>query len=289
MVGNSSFHQNLSFGETKIEEFKKWLKLRVSSVGTLEQYLCVVKEFLKEYKEINENNILEFLKKHSNNSSYVGALKKYLEYLGKEDLKKKIPYARKKKKIFEVPDFDKCIDKFLEKLQNDEKYIILILYYTGARISEVLNLKMKDIDSKGEYIIFRQTKGDIYERKVKIPEKLKENLLQLKKEKEGLLENDYVFYPDSKNTPRARYYRFLKRIKLKYPEFYKVLTKTHNFRRAFITWMYMQTKDVFQVQQYVGHLDINTTVRYIQEIARKEAIEKGGELVISKKPMPKGL
>ena len=287
MVENRTFHQNNSFGE--IEKYKEWLKLRVGSILTFNTYLRIIKAFFKEYNELTEDNIIAFLKKHSYGWDYYGAIKKYLQFLGKEDLLKNVPKPKSIKKFFEIPDLDKLIEKVVQKIDGDEKYIFLILYYTGARISEILNLKLKDLNLKEDYIVFRKTKGNYQERAVRIPIELKKHLIELKTEKEGLLAEDFIFYPDSKNTPRARYYRFLKRIKLKYPEFYKVLTKTHNFRRAFITWMYMQTKDVFQVQQYVGHSNINVTVGYIQEIARKEAIEKGGELVISKKPMPKGL
>ena len=146
------------------------LKLKNYSSNTIENYKSQVGSFLKHFEneatkpsEISETKIKTWLllansingRKHR-----ISAVKLFYKLTGKQPLKfKHIEYPRNEKHLPQIIDKQFLLDQ-IEKITNTKhKAIIALAYSTGMRVSEVINLKISDIDSKRMIITIHQSKG----------------------------------------------------------------------------------------------------------------------------------
>ncbi|HID04281.1 MAG TPA: site-specific integrase [Aigarchaeota archaeon] len=121
------------------------------------------------------------------------------------------------------------------------------VFFTGCRISEILNLKKKDINLKRLVAIIRQLKKrKEFKREVIIPEFLREDL---KVYLEGLEENKRLF-------PFARNTAYLK---------VKALTgfNPHAFRHTFAIEILKRTNNLEYARRLLGHSNYNTLKHYL--------------------------
>ena len=153
-----------------VEMYSNDLKLKNYSQNTIDNYVSQVTLFLKHFEsvankpsEINENKIKEWLLLTSSINSRkhrLSAVKLFYILTGKQPLKfKYIEYPRSEKHLPQVIDKDFLLDK-ISKIENiKHKAIISLAFSTGMRVSEIINLKISDIDSKRMIINIRQAKG----------------------------------------------------------------------------------------------------------------------------------
>jgi site-specific recombinase XerD len=97
----------------------------------------------------------------SQQNQYIGCLKLYARYiLNKKDIHlSKIERPKSEKKLPRVIDKDFILDK-LSKIENTKhKAILTLTYSAGLRVSEIVNLKIEDIDSKRMIIHIKNAKG----------------------------------------------------------------------------------------------------------------------------------
>ena len=159
--------------KSTLHQFQKHLIARSYSENTVKTYTTMLKAFLKfmsrhENKGFSENLVIEYhaklIKHEKYSSSYINqsinAIKFYAENL--LNLPKKsydIHRPRKSKKLPKVLNQHE-IRKILDVTKNiKHKAILCIIYSSGLRISECINLKISDIDSKNMIITIRQGKG----------------------------------------------------------------------------------------------------------------------------------
>jgi site-specific recombinase XerD len=155
------------------EEFLQKLELKKYSNSTVKNYVHSFEKFINYYKErelfsINENDIRIYLKKlvHEDRSnSYINmsinAIKFYYEMvLGMPNRFYSIERPRKESKLPKVLSKEEIIA--IINLTNNIKHkcIISLLYSSGLRRNELLELKIKDIDSKRMVIRVEQAKGN---------------------------------------------------------------------------------------------------------------------------------
>ncbi|MEL0651319.1 site-specific tyrosine recombinase/integron integrase [Algibacter sp. TI.3.09] len=155
------------------EEFLQKLELKKYSNSTVKNYVHSFEKFINYYKErelfsINENDIRIYLKKlvHEDRSnSYINmsinAIKFYYEMvLGMPNRFYSIERPRKESKLPKVLSKEEIIT--IINLTNNIKHkcIISLLYSSGLRRNELLELKIKDIDSKRMVIRVEQAKGN---------------------------------------------------------------------------------------------------------------------------------
>jgi site-specific recombinase XerD len=90
----------------------------------------------------------------------ISAVKLFYELTGKQPLKfKYIKYPRSERHLPKVIDSVYLLDQ-LSKIQNiKHKAVIMLAYSVGLRVSEVINLKISDVDSARMIITIRQAKG----------------------------------------------------------------------------------------------------------------------------------
>jgi len=167
--------------------------------------------------------------------------------------------------------------KYSIKIERRDKAMIEILYATGMRISELVNLKLTDIDFNRSVLkVFG--KGS-KERLVPYGEKAAE-ALRIYLEDRKKLDSKDVFL--SNRGTRITRGAFWQRIKIYIKrENLKSSISPHTLRHAFATHLLNRGADLRSVQILLGHSDLSTTQIYTH-IAKKRL----GEIL--KKHHPRG-
>lgn len=130
--------------------------------------------------------------------------------------------------------------------------------YSGLRISDILQLRVRDIKDK-QYIIIREAKTG-KERKFPINDELKPILKSYISE---LDDYEYLFKSrNGKNKPitRQQAYNILDGAA---KQFGLQSIGTHTLRKTFGYHAYQQTKDAVTLKEILNHSDISVTLRYI--------------------------
>lgn len=230
---------------------------------------------IKDIKKITKETVrLYFLKQKNNNISnrtlgrYYSSLNSFFlysiehEYIGVNPLKF-IDYPKYTKKI---PEY--IYDYQLEKLLNEKtsenveielrnKLIIHLLLDTGVRVSELVNIKVHDIDVE-ERIIKVFGKGS-KERFVFFTSKTKELLINyfIKRKEKAITDNLLINYKGEKLTERS----VQKIIKL-VGEKIGLDIHPHLLRHTFATDLLNKGADIRMIQELLGHENLDTTQIY---------------------------
>lgn len=153
-----------------VQMYSEDLKLKNYSENTISNYCSQVELFLKYFNktatkpsEISEKKIKDWLSLARTTNSMkhrISAVKLFYKLTGKQPLKfKYIEYPRSERHLPQIIDKDLILDE-LKIMQNKKhKTIIMLAFSVGLRVSEVVNLKIEDIDSKRMIINIRQAKG----------------------------------------------------------------------------------------------------------------------------------
>lgn len=155
------------------------------------------------------------------------------------------------------------IDEMLEKARNDNKrnYLILLtLWRTGIRNSELINLKKRDI--KVDELTIRQGKGH------------KDRIVPLDTHLSDLLQYHTAKIPlDDKAFPLTS--AQIRNISHRYQPKDEVV-KPHTFRHSFAVHCLKQGMNLRSLQKILGHNDLATTAVYLDLIAKdiKEDYQK---------------
>jgi len=153
-----------------IELYRRDLILKNYADTSIENYVSQVKLFLSDHNKqftepskINENAIKEWLLKANTINSRkhrISALKLFYHHTIKQPLKfKNIEYPRSDKKLPIVLSVEE-IQRMFDVCENKKHKVILgLLYSCSLRVSELINLKWKDIDRSRMVINILQAKG----------------------------------------------------------------------------------------------------------------------------------
>lgn len=149
-------------------------------------------------------------------------------------------------------------------LSERDEIIILLLYAPALRVSEMLNLRVADLDIKNETITIRGGKGwdvtdlDVVPCDVKILRKVLRYC-----EHEKLKPKDFVVQSNmDKKMHRAQVYRIVNRIAEK-AGINKIIG-THTFRRSRATNLLNAGIDVADVSRLLRHQNLSTTMNYLR-------------------------
>ncbi|PAF43271.1 tyrosine-type recombinase/integrase [Helicobacter sp. 11S02629-2] len=177
-----------------------------------------------------------------------------------------------------LPDHldDTEIRRFLESLENyqnkiaknitRDKLLVKIIIYSGARISEVLGLKINDIFEEGEYFRFNIIgKGNknriVYMQAVHIRDLL-HRWLGLRANIPNSKKSKLLFITGSTKSLNATYaYRVVQSILIN-AGIRKLKNGPHMLRHSFATLLYKKSKDLILVQETLGHSSVETSRIY---------------------------
>ncbi len=253
------------------QKMRRQLTLNGFTQKTIKAYTGHVERFLKhadkKVEDLTAQDVEDYMytllndqrNSHSYANQAVSALKiLFTDVLKKENIVLRIPRPKKEKKLPEVLAEEEVI-KVLNSLASEKhKAILFLIYSAGLRVSEVVRLKVNDIDSKRMLIHIRQAKGrkDRYTllshaalkalRKYALIEKPKDRLFPGGKEGEFLTERSVqkIF---KKACSQAK------------------ITKevsVHVLRHSFATHLLEGGTDLRYIQELLGHQSTKTTEIY---------------------------
>lgn len=162
------------------------------------------------------------------------------------------------KRIFSAPDLQ-------TKLGYRDRMCLELLYATGIRRSELINLDLGDINLKEKVLLIRQGKGQ-KDRVVPINESAKEyvkNYLEEIRPKlvEKIKENALILSDNGKRLHGANLEVRLKQYAVK-TRIKKEIT-LHSFRHTFATHLIQRGMPIRHVQELMGHKELESTTRYL--------------------------
>lgn len=149
--------------------FEKELERKGYRKESIKTYVPCLSVFLHHFKNkdsskhISESDIKQFLsqyKTHNTQRSYHSAIKAFYKYVCRQPNKfKYIEYCKRSRRLPIVlsPQEMQSIIFAADNLKH--KTILCFMYSTGCRVSEVINLKISDIDSKRMVINIIDAKG----------------------------------------------------------------------------------------------------------------------------------
>ena len=164
----------------------------------------------------------------------------------------------------EVGKFIEAIDKYPFKkpiIAARNRLIIKVILYTGIRVSEAININIKDFTKDDDaYIIQVRGKGN-KPRVVMIKNKVIKDDLKLWLDNRTCEDN--LLFCNQKNKRLTQSYigRIVEQILLSVG-IRKEKNSAHMLRHTFATLLYQNSKDLVLVQEALGHADINTSRIY---------------------------
>ena len=252
------------------ESFLLKLELKKYALNTVKSYVNGFELFMNYYygsqlNELNENDIRNYLqyliqsvKSDSTINLAINSIKFYYEIvLGMPNRFYSIERPRPKEKLPEV------ISKVEVKMMIDitknlkHKTIISLLYSTGMRRGELLNLKINEIDSKRMLIKIKDAKGG------------KERITLLSEKMLSLLREYYKQY-----TPKVYLFEGQKGGQYSAESIVNIVKKAasksgiksrvtpHMLRHSFATHLIEDGTSIRFIQQLLGHSSIKTTEIY---------------------------
>ncbi len=294
----ASIIQSLVKGTNSIDELKVLVKearnIGLSGINTYYNPLVKLYNFLKNLglasmKEIDEELLSDFLASSTSGLSDASkknhriALLAIFSYIDKQnenqdgssyqfkiELKNwgglsgksgtKLPAHMNKD---EIDKFLKAIDSYEFSLETiyRNRLILKMIIYTGIRVSEMLNLKMKDMYKEDDvYILQVKGKGNkprIAMIKAQIIENDLQNWLNMR-----ICEDDLLVC-NKKGTRLTQAYvsRIVEQILISVG-IRKEKNGAHMLRHSFATLLYQKHHDLILVQEALGHADINTSRIY---------------------------
>jgi integrase/recombinase XerD len=186
------------------------------------------------------------------------AIKKYFEIcLNQKDKFKFIPYAKKSKRLPIIID-NSDVQKLFDVCKNlKHKTIMAVLYGTGVRISELLSIKLSDIE--GKRAVIRVIGKGNKERQVTMNEDLYDLLKKYWKEYKT---KAWLFENDSDHTQYTA--RSVQEFLLTYKRKAGITSPVtpHKFRHSAATSLLEQGTDLRIIQELLGHNSPITTQIY---------------------------
>jgi len=254
-----------------LETLEKELKIRNYSQKTVKSYLFYNMKFLEfikksadEVRSIDIKIYLNYLKDRglSGNaiSHVVSALKFYYEQVLGRKLFYGIRYPRREKKLPTVLTRDE-IKKIIDALKNRKhKLLIKIVYGSGLRVSEVVKLKISDLDLEQGIIHIKCSKRR-KDRNTIIPKNLIEELnCYIKSRKD---DNSYLFPGMSKNEHLS--VRSVQKIVKNATKLAGINKRVyvHALRHSFATHLLEDGVDIKNIAELLGHNRLDTTLIYL--------------------------
>ncbi len=251
-----------------LKKLEDELRLRNYSPRTIKSYMGCVAEYLR-VKQVNLDLVdIDFIKQYlltkidrgmssQTVNQSLQAINFFcwniLKFRGKIDIK----FAKTPSKLPIVLSRDE-IQSILATISNEKHNLIVALAYSGGlRVSEVTNLKIKDINLAELTIHIKGAKGN-KDRITILPEKLVQNIEKLILNKEL---NDFVFASERGGKLTERTAQKVFENALKKSGIQKEVT-FHSLRHSFATHLLENGVDVRYVQELLGHANIRTTQLY---------------------------
>jgi len=266
-----------------IDEFLKYLLIDKNySSNTIESYkndLLKLSQFVnKDIKSIDVEDLKKYIKSLSNSleekslSRNISCIKSFYKFLIINKIVNNNPsdalYSPKTKKslpkVLSEEDVLKLLDiELKDSFDYRNKAMLEVMYATGIRVSELVNLKLQDVDLSDE-VIRINGKGS-KQRIVPLGEyatlALKEYINNYRSIMLKKYNTDYIFLNNhGKVITRQGFFKIIKEIASK-----KGINEDispHTLRHSFASHLLKYGADLRTIQELLGHSDITTTQIY---------------------------
>jgi integrase/recombinase XerD len=216
--------------------------------------------------------LLKYFRNEQADYNYVRSVFKFL----REDLELKAPKPSRKLPVVPTEDEIKKYYNVVWNLSNfQDMMLIKTLLYTGVRVSELINIKLTDIDLQSCQIRINKGKGD-KDRVVPFPELFKE-LMAMHADNMRKKKAVYLF----ESNRRKKYTdRGIRKILARYADKagIKYSISPHKMRHFLFTWLKKQGIDDALIQPYSGH-ESRKTLEIYSKLSIVEAQEKYNEVI----------
>ena len=150
---------------------------------------------------------------------------------------------------------------------------VLIMFYTGVRLNECLNIRRRDINFKKKTLNVTAGKGG-KERVVDLPRKVSmdiRNYLNQRAKEEttnriGL--DDFLISTSRTRQVSASYVHFLLQQAQKNLQRTTIIT-AHDLRHSYAHWHLAEKNDLLLLQKQLGHASLGTTERYLSHTIKE--------------------
>lgn len=252
-------------------KLRNYLEFRNYSKTSIKNYCSSFSSFLFYFEKkgvthpdrINSEMVIEFLKQFkepATHSSYHSAIKIYYEKIAKVGVEKfkYIERPKRNKKLPIVLSVDEIQRMFNVCENKKHKVILALLYSCSLRVSELINLKWKDIDRSRMIINIIQAKGS-KDRQVALNEKLiaiLEDYYKEYKPKEFVLNGQFGLQYSARSVGEV-----VKQLATK-ANICNKRVYTHLMRHTSATHMVENGTDLNLIQRLLGHSNVKTTAIY---------------------------
>ncbi len=228
-----------------------------------------------KYKNLQEDHINQYISflfqrkmRSSSVNRKISSIKSFYIFLVKRNFLKNSPLndlvTPKQEKYLPESMSEAEVDKLLNspdvanKIENRDKAMIEMLYATGMRISELVNLKLTDVDMK-RCVVKVFGKGS-KERLVPFGETALDSLKSYLNDREQSSSKEIFLSNRGKKMTRVAFWQRVKIYLIR--ENLKNSISPHTLRHAFATHLLNRGADLRSVQLLLGHSDLSTTQIY---------------------------
>lgn len=244
-------NRTLQYYRVTVEKLFESIVIPVRKISTE-----TIREYLSGYQQINNCSKVTVDNVRRNISSFFSWLEEE-DYILKSPMRR-IHKIKTKKQVKEIIS-DEAIERLRDNCKCERDLAMIdLLYSTGIRVGELVNLNISDVDFESrECIVFG--KGD-KERRVYFDAKSKLHLQDYLKMRTD--DNPALFV--SLDAPHSRL--LISGVEIRIRELGRKLCLTkihpHKFRRTMATRAIDKGMPIEQVQKILGHSQIDTTMQY---------------------------
>jgi|SRR3989338_5852029 len=254
--------------EEFLKKIETELKISKNSPHTIKNYILANKFLLdfsiKNPEQLTEDDVKLFMAEKLSDKSpmsiilFLSAIRYSYTNILQKDITLGIKRPKRDKKIPEVLTKEE-IQKLLQVIENRKsRLMISLIYACGFRVSELVNLKIKDLNFEEKSGFVRSGKGR-KDRFFNIPNFLIKDLqTQIKNQQET--RQEFLFTgPNGKLTDRN--IQKIVRKAAKKAEIQKSV-HVHTLRHSYATHLLENGVDIRIIQELLGHADLSTTQIY---------------------------
>ena len=269
--------------QQKLNDFSLWLSSRRYSENTIKTYIDALRSFFlyfnsKPVEELTNEDIIlynnHYILKNNFSASYqnqvVNAVKLFFRTIENKMMNEELIHRPKRYNPLPKVLAEKDVEAIINALDNlKHKCMLSLIYSAGLRRSELLNLTIKDIDSKRMLVHIYQAKG----RKDRIAP-LSETILKLLRQYyDQYKPQNYLFEGQNGDQYGERSLALVLKKACNLAGIDKKVN-LHMLRHSYATHLLENGTDLRYIQELLGHKSSRTTEVYTH--VSKRALSKIG-------------
>ena len=197
----------------------------------------------------------------------------YVDVLGRDRIEMRIPVRQKSSKLPEVLSREELERLFTCALRPNHRALLLTTYAAGLRVSEVVRLKVSDLDSQRLMIRVEQGKGQKDRYTILSPRLLEELRLYWRSCRPRLWLFPSTRPERSMHPTCAQKIYYLAKARAQISKSGGI----HTLRHCFATHLLEAGVDLRTIQTLMGHTSLITTQRYLQ--IRRQVLDSRQDLI----------